>query len=254
MAPLPSTAAHPLRPILAASFLPAFPLCIAGGVLTHRAVPAVGLAPLAASAVSAIVLPYVGRQAQADEEEDDVHREDDETENQEQPESLFIAIARNPLVTFALDAVLAAALMIVLVFTWKTANEPYRHTKGGLYMLAAYATMPLLLNFCIHLFLLFKALYDGLAVRAHLEFAASRILPPSCPNCEYNLRPSLPEIPWAKLFRRREGYAPVLVEDGERYRDELTTPEEPEEVSVVRRESRGKSTSASSSEPMPWST
>jgi hypothetical protein len=46
---------------------------------------------------------------------------------------------------FAIDAILAAALMVVLVFTW-IRNSTSRRGGNKMVMLAAYATIPLLVN------------------------------------------------------------------------------------------------------------
>ncbi|KAK4138461.1 hypothetical protein BT67DRAFT_437795 [Trichocladium antarcticum] len=64
-------------------------------------------------------------------------------------------------------------------------------------MLAAYATVPLLVNFLIHLYLAARELVAGLAIPGLVEFTAWRAVPPDCPNCGTRLRPdSLPPIPW----------------------------------------------------------
>ncbi len=79
---------RPLRQTTVVSFIPAFPLCLAHGILSRSPVPAVGLVPLAVSAASGIAL-------------------------------LSGAGTRShPSAIFAGDLVLAAALIVVLVFTW----------------------------------------------------------------------------------------------------------------------------------------
>jgi hypothetical protein len=105
---------RPLRLATILSFAPAFPLCVAHGVVSHHAVPAVGLVPLAASAGVGIAL---------------LSRQSDRK--------------LHPAAVLAADSVLAAALMVVLVFTW---IEAPRSRDAGLSMLASYATMPLIVS------------------------------------------------------------------------------------------------------------
>src|SRR5688572_22233153 len=80
-----------LRMATAIAFVPAFPLCVAHGALSHQVVPAVGLIPLALSASAAI---YLGRPQSRNEK------------------------LGHPAVIFGADTVLAAALMVTLTFTW----------------------------------------------------------------------------------------------------------------------------------------
>lgn len=105
-----------LRIATAASFLPAFPLCLAHGVISHQPVPAAGLVPLAVSAAVGIRLTSA---------------------------SSHNSVVHHPALIFGGDVVLAAALLVVLVFTW--IRGPLGH-DGGLSMLAAYATIPLIVN------------------------------------------------------------------------------------------------------------
>jgi hypothetical protein len=106
---------RPLRLTTILSFLPAFPLCLAHGIVSHAPVPAVGLVPLAVSAAVGIAL-------------------------------LQRRKPTHPAAICAADLVLAAGLMVVLVFTWITAPRSHH---GGLSMLASYATIPLLVNLCV---------------------------------------------------------------------------------------------------------
>jgi hypothetical protein len=119
--------ARPLRIVGAASFVPAFPLSIAHGVLSSSPVPAVGLVPLAFSASVGIFL--ISREAKAKQTSSE---EGAEGERQ---------ISPHPVLVFAVDAVLAAALMVVLVLTWIRTAGP-----ASLAMLAAYTTLPLFIN------------------------------------------------------------------------------------------------------------
>ncbi|KAF1815763.1 hypothetical protein P152DRAFT_455479 [Eremomyces bilateralis CBS 781.70] len=108
---------HSLRLLTALTFIPAFPLCLAHGINSGRAVPAVGLVPLAGSAVFAIFLIQWKKQ-----------RED--------------ATPVHPAILYVVDSVLATGLMIVLVYTWVDLTWVTRSQT----MLAAYATFPLLVN------------------------------------------------------------------------------------------------------------
>jgi hypothetical protein len=118
----------------------------------------------------------------------------------------------------------------------------------------------------VHLYLAVKSFYEGLAIYGLYQWAAWRAVPPDCPSCNVRLRPSLPELPWLKSFqRRRDGYAPVLVNDEDRYRDDIEsgaaaagadtsvpadTAVQPEAVEVRRKDRKSKSSSAS--EASPW--
>ncbi|KND91310.1 hypothetical protein TOPH_04095 [Tolypocladium ophioglossoides CBS 100239] len=231
---------HAARLLLIGAFIPAFPLCLVHGILSHHPVPAVGLVPQAVSAVAAALLLRVRRTGDADEEAAEAEEEDDER-------NAIREGLTHPVTVFVADAVLAASLMVVLVFTWTT-----HAGSASLSMLAAFT----------HLFLALHALYDGLAVHGLIQWAAWRAVPPDCPNCNTRLRPSLPEFPWLRRFRRRGDveYAPVLVDDAERYRDEPADAagepiraEQPEAVEVRSKDRRGKGAAAASDEGTPWS-
>ncbi|CAH0056697.1 unnamed protein product [Clonostachys solani] len=240
--------AHPLRWALILSYLPAFALLIAHGSLSHRVVPAIGLLPLSFSVASAIFTYRIrsSKPAQQDEEAD--HDEDATT-----PRERFRIAITHPLTIFALDILLAASLMIVLVFTWTS------HTRSAsLSMLAAYATIPLLIGFFTHLYLASVALYEGFAILGLVQWTAWRAVPPDCPNCNVRLRPELPELPWLKYFQRRRSpdYAPVLANDEEPYRDEVESTDgvaQPEAVDVRKKDKKGKATTPEpSGESTPW--
>ncbi|KAH6609366.1 nucleosomal binding [Trichoderma cornu-damae] len=246
-------AARPLRFLAVASFVLSIPLCIAHGVLSQNPVPAVGLVPQAFSAVTSIALLRAARDHGANADVESV-------ESGRRGAAAARALLTHPIVVFVHDVILAAALMVVLVFTW------IRHGhSASLSMLAAYATLPILTSFFCHLFAAAQAVYQGLAVHGFLQWVAWQILPPRCPNCEHNLRPSsLPEIPWVESikslnlglrypWRRSDAplLAPLLAEnDADRYRDDPeddeTTPQ-PEAVEVrSKRNRKNKATPASS--------
>lgn len=162
-----------LRTATILSFIPAFPLCIAHGVLSHTVVPAAGLVPLLFSSGAGIYLladarrrdrrRARGKQRRAaigpdggedagpsvaeGEGRDDEHGYegrpgDDEEAGGEGDGGGSVLTHR--IVVFVVDVVLAAGLMVVLVFTWIGARGGWQRPEVT--MLAAYATVPLLLN------------------------------------------------------------------------------------------------------------
>ncbi|KAI0478383.1 hypothetical protein GGR56DRAFT_672421 [Xylariaceae sp. FL0804] len=200
------TSARALRAVSVASFVPAFPLCVAHGVRSGSPAPAVGLVPLALSAgVGIYVLSSTSSRAAAaaaagepegrhtqdrggSEEERAMVDDDDE------PAKL------QPVLQFVMDAILAAALMVVLVFSWIRTG---RRSSAELAMLAAYATIPLLVTFLVHLYLAVRALYVGLALRGLTQYLAYQVVPPDCPDCGRRLRPAAaPRMPWIEDMPR----------------------------------------------------
>jgi len=150
-----------LRIVTIATFLPAFGLGIAHGTLSHDLVPAVGLVPLAFSSSFAIFLlsrhrkraKAKQRQSEVETEEAGTSQSQEETAHDHGDGELQSLLARphdhssapvaHPILVFLADAILAAALMVVLVFTWVGAGSGY---SAELAMLAAYTTIPLLIN------------------------------------------------------------------------------------------------------------
>lgn len=129
------SSARRLRVALVASFLVAFPLCIAHGVKSNSPVPAVGLVPLGTSAAAALFfLLYRPRRSEDEGAGESADRAAEETEDNE-----LSLEARRPILVFLLDAAHAVALIVVLVFTWIHPRK-----TPALSMLAAYATIPLL--------------------------------------------------------------------------------------------------------------
>ncbi|OPB44256.1 hypothetical protein A0O28_0025740 [Trichoderma guizhouense] len=190
-------AARPLRIASVVSFVPSFALCIAHGVLSHNPVPAVGLVPQAVSVVTSIaLLRTAGHRQEADVES---------IESEGRSGISIRAVLTHPIVVFIHDVVLAAALMIVLIFTWT-----HHGRSASLSMLAAYATLPILTSFFCHLFAAALAVYQGFAIHGLLHDA-----------------PLL---------------APLLAEDDpERYRDDPeddVTPLQPEAVEVRSKRNR----------------
>jgi hypothetical protein len=181
---------RPLRTAAVISFLPALPLCIAHGSLSHSLVPGLGLLPLFMSASVSLYLLLVGgirntgklkgkRKITAtgesssrrnmeyddDAEETEVDREiqrlidpeveertskrdGSEEERDGEGEEGVRAVLTHRIFVFMVDISLAAAIMVVLVFTWigtGTVSDDDR-ARPELVMLGAYATVPLLLN------------------------------------------------------------------------------------------------------------
>lgn len=131
---------HPLRLLLVAAFVPAFPLCIAAGVAFDEVIPAVAIVPEAVSALLSGLLLYAARQSthatHHSAADGDASGDDDE-------ETTFdlAAVLISPVFVFVFDTLLAAALMTMLVFTW--GRRDYTSTEG---ILAAYATIPLIVS------------------------------------------------------------------------------------------------------------
>ncbi|PNY26576.1 Uncharacterized protein TCAP_03496 [Tolypocladium capitatum] len=240
-------AEHAARLLLVGAFIPAFPLCLVHGILSHHPVPAVGLVPQAVSVAVAALLLRVRRAGDAavvDDEEGDER-------------NVVRERLTHPVTIFVVDAILAAALMVVLVFTWTT------HTgNASLSMLAAYATIPLLTSLQVsppnthgHL----ESLIELTAACLTASPTSSSPCTPSMTASPTRLRPSLPEFPWLRHFRRPGDaeYAPVLVDDAGRYRDEPGDGEEvraeqPEAVEVRSKDRRGKGAAAAAAGGAPW--
>lgn len=128
---------RPLRMASIASFLIAFPLCIAHGALSHTTAPAVGLVPLGTSA--SVALWFLLRRPRRS----DNQAAGESADSSGDQTTEHSAEARRPILVFFVDAVHAVALMVVLVFTWIHSR---RKGNAALSMLAAYATIPLLVN------------------------------------------------------------------------------------------------------------
>ncbi|KAI0380241.1 hypothetical protein F5Y04DRAFT_257772 [Hypomontagnella monticulosa] len=204
--------ARTLRIVTAATFLPAFPLCLAHGVVSNSPAPAVGLVPLAFSAGVGVFL--VSRQAakrqqlpepergdgseEIQAQQPEQGQEGDREDTRQPPETSHTLTPTptqtHPILVFVVDTILAAALMIVLVFTWIDSSSGSTNSAESA-MLAAYATMPLLVNFLIHLYLAVRELSRGLAIPGLTQWVAWQAVPPDCPDCGRRLRPDAPPRP-----------------------------------------------------------
>ncbi|KAJ3472620.1 hypothetical protein NLG97_g10842 [Lecanicillium saksenae] len=123
----------------------------------------------------------------------------------------------HPFLIFAFDIAVATGIMVVLVYTWRSSSK-----SAALSMLAAYATIPLMLSFISHVALAFAALWDGLAIHGHIKWAASRAIDSDCPNCSHSLWPDRPTMPWSRFFKKKStsSYAPVFTDGAQSYHSE----------------------------------
>jgi hypothetical protein len=156
-------AAQGLRIVAVASFVPAFPLLLAHGIMSHSAVPAVGLIPMAfSSSASLFIFVRQNKKKESGSEEEEGaaaaplvatgESEGEESataaaaaavaEQSHQEPSSSPAFSEHSALIFAVDVVLAAALMTVLAFSWMKAE----YFDGRSATLAAYGTLPLLAN------------------------------------------------------------------------------------------------------------
>lgn len=129
-----------LRAVAAATFVPAFPLLLAEGIVSHHAVPAVGLVPLAfSSGFSLFTLLRMRLQHRRRRHSSGSSSSSSSSEDEDEEAACD---SKHPIIYFVIDVVLAAALLIVLVFSWTKSDE----LSGKIAALAAYATIPLLIN------------------------------------------------------------------------------------------------------------
>lgn len=131
---------HPIRLTLIASYIPALPLCITHALLSHLPVPAIGLLPLTFSFASSLAISRLRPELETGPRDDFAVQT---------PQAKFLAEITHPITIFALDTVLAAAYVVVVVSTWLSQTGNAR-----LSMLAAYTTTPLLTN--LQVFLLYS--------------------------------------------------------------------------------------------------
>ncbi|KAJ2981608.1 hypothetical protein NQ176_g1928 [Zarea fungicola] len=199
-------------------------MLITHGVLSRDAVPAVGLVPLAISTVAGITLLRHKNKLQAQSADGQEGSAAGAAGGHNEIGAVESVIAEldpvgdritHPLAVFAFDIAIAASIMVVLVYTWKSSS-----TSASLSMLAAYATIPLMLSFISHVALAFSALWDGLAIHGHIKWAASRAIDSDCPNCSHSLWPDRPTMPWSRFFQGRNqsaAYTPLFADGAESY-------------------------------------
>lgn len=132
------SSARTLRLASITSFLLAFPLCLVHGVLSHDPVPAVGLVPLSSSAAAALFFLRRSRHRPGRSDDEGIRETAERTsEETEDP------AARRPIIVFLADVAHCVALILVLVFTW---IQQRGRGNMAFSMLAAYATIPLLVD------------------------------------------------------------------------------------------------------------
>lgn len=150
--------ARTLRIISILSFLPAFPLCIAHAARTNKALPAVGLIPLFfSSGFSAFLVSKIGRGEQgiklfgAGRTRHGEEGDDEGVLDEANSEWLL----RHRILVFVADTIFATSLLTVLICTWLGVGTYWYHYygRGEEAYVAAYATVPLLTNFIIHILL-----------------------------------------------------------------------------------------------------
>lgn len=135
-------AAQKLRLVAFASFLPAFPLLLAHGIISSSPVPATGLVPLAFSAGASLFIFLRRHKSGADAHHEEEPRHHESQASSGDPSQEPSQGAARLFVVFVTDLILAAALLVVLVFSWlKSARF-----NGQQATLAAYGTIPLLVN------------------------------------------------------------------------------------------------------------
>ncbi|KAL9108679.1 MAG: hypothetical protein Q9227_006625 [Pyrenula ochraceoflavens] len=146
----PSSAQPDLGPILRKTtivvFPPAFLLCLIHGIITNKAVPALGLIPLAGSALLGLFLLYRDK----------------------------LAGGGSPIrLTFSqiliADTLLACVLFVILVISWIVVPDEY---EGPPTMLGTYATVPLMINIACHCYLALRIVQSSLALASqhHSEY------------------------------------------------------------------------------------
>ncbi|KAK5992849.1 hypothetical protein PT974_06271 [Cladobotryum mycophilum] len=252
---MPQTAAgdpatRALRLISITTWVPSLALSIAHGVLSRSPYPSSGIIPHTVSAILAICVLRIPPDSDSDS--------DTESAADETHKPSLLARILHPFLVFLLDIAIAAGCVWVLVKTWLQDGQ-----SNQLSMLAAYSTVPLMANFTANAGSGIHSLYNGLAISGIVQWIAWRAVPAECPNCHHHLRPSsLPEVPWLKRSKRRESYAPVLVQDDqERYHDESDNEESSadsprqsgsEGVRNKRKNSKGKSTPFPPNPDLPW--
>lgn len=128
-------AAQSLRIVAVTSFIPAFPLLLAHGIISSSPVPATGLVPLAFSAGASLFILLRPKKPTSSDRDEEAPPQDAEAQESSND-------AAHPIVLFVVDLILAAALLTVLVFSWLKSAQ----FNGQQATLAAYGTIPLLLN------------------------------------------------------------------------------------------------------------
>jgi hypothetical protein len=137
-----------LRIITIINFIPAFALCIAYAarrMYGQKAVPTVGLLPMAVSAgLGFLALRHERWRARKHAGAGTEAERGDANVRAESGGGGGVLAFR--VMVFVADVVVAVALMVVLVFTWIDVPRAWYPPSPSDVMLAAYATVPLLVN------------------------------------------------------------------------------------------------------------
>ncbi|KAK3379005.1 hypothetical protein B0T24DRAFT_589610 [Lasiosphaeria ovina] len=194
-----------LRMLCIVTFLPAFPLCLAHGIASGGIAPAIGILPMAFSAaLSGFLLWRMRRDRAAAAMAFNHHAHhrgiDAEDAGDEEDGGLVLVATSAPALSFFVflaDLILALSILTALVFTWVDVSINRNRWRsywpktqhGDMAMLAAYGTIPLMVNFGIHTFLALRSLYREIHRLVELSIAAaggrhrSAPVPAQCPHC-----------------------------------------------------------------------
>lgn len=128
------------------AFIPALPMLLAHGLMSKRAFPVTGLVPQSLSTAAGIWLlrrqSKKSRQESTGQDDGDIMSsvEDAVESGMHEIDSVGEKLT-HPFLVFAFDIAIAAGIMVVLVYTWRSSSN-----SAALSMLAAYATIPLILS------------------------------------------------------------------------------------------------------------
>jgi len=183
-----------LRRITAISFIPAFPMLLAGAIITSGVNIGMGILPLVWSSISGIFhLSHYGSDKSS----------------------------RNPAVTGCIDAFIGCTYLAILIPFWcLEPNRLWRHTNHM--MLETYGSTFLMLNSGIHFFIVLNRLFAAVWSGSFSLFSRE------CPECARNAGHGSPQV----TQRTRDGAHYSLLGDVEEgYRDSIDeeTAEAPQE-------------------------
>lgn len=134
------------------AFIPALPMLLAHGFMSKSAVPVAGLIPQSLSTVAGIWLLRRKSKAKTDGADDGEEGNGGHSggimgtvegaleDGMEEVDSFGDKLT-HPFLVFAFDIAIATGIMIVLVYTWRSSSK-----SAALSMLAAYATIPLMMS------------------------------------------------------------------------------------------------------------
>lgn len=124
-----------LRAALVASYIPGFALCVASGANSHNPLPAIPVIPMTGSLLSSVVILRRN------------HCKSDGSAGLDSERGWGRSKTTNPLGLFLWDLFMAASLITMLICCWVFFDfEGKWYYSAGTGVLAAYATMPPLVN------------------------------------------------------------------------------------------------------------